>query len=299
MMEEDRGRSGKGMRMSNVVLTSPDKLLWPKAGISKQGLLHYYESVWPRMERFVVNRPISLVRAPDGVDGQRFFQKHAMKGMPDAIVTMDDPQDGEELLFIRDFNGLAALVQIGAVELHIWGATIDAIETPDQIVVDLDPDEGLDVEAVRHATRAVKERLDALRLPSFLKTSGGKGFHIVVPVKPRADWNAIKDFAHDLAQAMAEAEPDRYTATLSKKARTGRIFIDYLRNGRGSTTVAPYSARARAGATVSMPVAWEALDMTLMPDGFAIGNEVLRTGLQAADPWEAFFAAGKALPCAA
>ena len=277
-----------------MILSNPDRLLWPQAGISKQGLLDHYKAVWPRMERFIVNRPLSLVRAPDGVEGQRFFQKHASKGMPESIVTMNDPQDGEELLFIRDFDGLAALVQFSAVEVHIWGATIDAIDTPDQIIFDLDPDEGLDVEAVRHATRAVKQKLDAMELPSFLKTSGGKGFHVVVPVKPKADWAAVKQFAHDFAQAMAEAEPDRYTATLSKKARTGRIFIDYLRNGRGSTTVAPYSARAKPEATVSMPVPWDALDDTLTPDRFAIGNEALQTGLKASDPWAGFFGAGKA-----
>jgi len=279
---------------SSVTLTHPEKLLWPIAGVSKQDLLDHYEAVWPRMQRFVVNRPLSLVRAPDGVDGPRFFQKHASKGMEGAIRIMPDPQDGEELLFISDFDGIAALVQIGAVEIHIWGSIIDALETPDQIVFDLDPDEGLDVEAVRRATQDVKDRLDALKLPSFLKTSGGKGFHIVVPLKPKADWAAVKDFAHDFAHAMAEASPDRYTATLSKKARIGRIFIDYLRNGRGSTTVAPYSARAKQGATVSVPLPWTSLD-GMTPDHFAIGNNALEKALKADDPWDGFFEAGKAL----
>lgn len=277
-----------------MTLSHPEKLLWPAAGVSKQDLLDYYEAAWPRMREFVVDRPLALVRAPEGVDGPRFFQKHASKGMSAAIHRMKD-EDGEELLYISDFDGLAALVQIGVIEVHIWGATTAAIDTPDQVVFDLDPDEGLDVEAVRHATRSLKARLDELGFPSFLKTSGGKGFHIVVPLKPKADWSSVKDFAHDFAQALAEAEPDRYTATLSKKARAGRIFIDYLRNGRGSTTVAPYSARGKATATVSMPVPWAALDEKLTPDRFAIGGKPLSAGLKAADPWEAFFAAGKVL----
>jgi bifunctional non-homologous end joining protein LigD len=289
-----KARKAASHARTAVTLSNPDKLLWPKAGVSKQDLLDYYETVWPRMLQFVVDRPLSLVRAPDGVEGQRFFQKHASKGMHEAIRTMQDPEDGEELLYISDFDGLAALVQLGVIEVHIWGSTIAAIETPDQIVFDLDPDEGLDVEAVRHATRSVRARLDDLELPSFLKTSGGKGFHVVVPLKPKADWAAVKGFAHDFAQAMAELEPDRYTATLSKKARAGRIFIDYLRNGKGSTTVAPYSARGKPGATMSMPVPWNMLD-DLTPDHFAIGNDALAERLKAADPWKDFFKAGKAL----
>ncbi|MEQ1953753.1 DNA ligase D [Mesorhizobium sp. CN2-181] len=288
-----RSRAGQG-RQTAVTLTHPEKLLWPKAGVTKQGLLEHYEAVWPRMQRFVIDRPLSLVRAPDGVEGPRFFQKHASKGMHEAIRRMKDPDDGEELLFISDFEGLSALVQFGVVEVHIWGATTEAIETPDQVVFDLDPDEGLGVEDVRKATWAVKAKLDELGLPSFLKTSGGKGFHVVVPLKPKADWAAVKGFAHDFAHAMAETEPDKYTATLSKKARTGRIFIDYLRNGRGSTTVAPFSARGKPGATVSVPVPWHMLD-SLTPDHFAIGNEAMAKVLKDKDSWAGFFEAGKVL----
>jgi bifunctional non-homologous end joining protein LigD len=274
--------------MTSVTLSSPDKKLWPEAGITKQDLLDHYEQVWPRMRPFVVNRPLSLVRAPDGVGGPRFFQKHASRGMHDAIRRMADPQDGEELLFIEDFDGLAALVQYGVVEVHVWGATIDAIETPDQIVFDLDPDEGLDAAAVRGAAVEVRSRLEDAGLPSLLKTTGGKGFHVVVPLKPVADWEAVKDFASNLAHAMEEANPERYTATLSKKARDGRIFIDYLRNGRGATTVVPWSSRAKDKATVSVPVAWSELDGKLAPDAFVIGGEALEKALKEADPWADF-----------
>jgi bifunctional non-homologous end joining protein LigD len=275
-----------------VTLTHPDKLLWPEAGITKQRLLDYYEQVWPLMEQFVVDRPLALVRAPDGVGGPRFFQKHASPGMHEKIMRMADPKDGEELLYIKDFDGLAALVQNGVVEIHIWGAKIDAIEKPDQIIFDLDPDEGLDVAAVREATLDVHARLDELGMPNFVKTSGGKGFHVVVPLKPKAEWDRMKGFAHDFARAMEQASPERYTATLSKKARAGRIFIDYLRNGRGSTTVAPYSSRGKPNATVSMPIDWKALEGKVGPADYTIGDARGRAGPQKADTWRDFFRRG-------
>lgn len=280
---------------SVVKLSNPDKLLWPREKVSKQGLLDHYAIVWPRMHQFVVNRPLSLVRAPDGVGGQRFFQKHASAGMHEKIARMKDPTDGEEMLFIRDFDGVAALVQLGVVEIHIWGCTVDELDKPDQIIFDLDPDEGVDVKAVRAAALEIHGRLDALSLPNFVKTSGGKGYHIVVPLKPSADWDEVKDFAHDFARALEQAAPDRYTATLSKKARTGKIFVDYLRNGRGSTTVAPYSSRAKKGATVSMPATWAEIEAGLAPNAFPIVDKTTLKLLAKADPWVDFFQQGKPL----
>lgn len=278
-----------------IKLSHPDKLLWPQEKVSKQRLLDHYALVWPRMHQFVVNRPLSLVRAPDGVDGQRFFQKHASAGMHEKIARMKDPTDGEEILLIRDFDGVAALVQLGVVEIHIWGCTIDELDKPDQIIFDLDPDEGVDVKAVRAAALEIHGRLDALSLPNFVKTSGGKGYHVVVPLKPSADWDEAKDFAHDFARALEQAAPDRYTATLSKKARTGKIFVDYLRNGRGSTTVAPYSSRAKKGATVSMPATWTEIEAGLAPNAFPIGDKTTLKQLAKADPWVDFFKQGKPL----
>ncbi|BCG84754.1 ATP-dependent DNA ligase [Mesorhizobium sp. 113-3-9] len=284
-----------GAVTTTVKLSHPEKLLWPDEKISKQGLLEHYAEVWPRMEQFVVNRPLSLVRAPDGVGGPRFFQKHASAGMSDKIARMKDPTDGEEILFVRDFDGVAALVQYGVVEIHIWGCTIDKLEQPDQIIFDLDPDEGVDVKAVREAALDIRGKLDELSLPNFVKTSGGKGYHVLVPLKPSADWDAVKTFAHDFAKALEQAAPDRYTATLSKKARTGKIFVDYLRNGRGSTTVAPYSSRAKKGATVSMPVTWAEIEAGLAPNAFPIGDKTTLKQLAQADPWKGFFEQGKAL----
>lgn len=280
---------------TSVKLSHPEKELWPVEHVTKQDLLDHYALVWPRMEQFVVNRPLALVRAPDGVDGQRFFQKHSMPGMLPSILKGHDPEDNEEFLYIKDFDGLAALVQLDVVEVHIWGATVDRIDTPDQFVFDLDPDEGLDVDNVRKAALEFHEKLDDLGLANYVKVSGGKGYHIIVPLKPKADWAAVKGFAHEFADAMVQEAPDRYTATLSKKARKGRIFIDYLRNGRGSTTVAPYSSRAKKGAAVSVPVTWEMIADGLGPADFSLGSDALKKRLKAADPWADFFDKGKAL----
>ena len=247
------------------------------------------------MRQFVANRPLALVRAPDGIEGQRFFQKHSMPGMRPSILKSNDPEDNEEFLYIEDFEGLASLVQIGTVEIHIWGATVEKIGMPDQFVFDLDPDEGLDVEDVRKAALEFHDRLDDLGLANYVKVSGGKGYHIVVPLEPRADWAAVKGFSHDFAEAMEQAAPDRYTATLSKKARKGKIFIDYLRNGRGSTTVGAYSSRAKKGATVSVPVTWEMVADGVDPADFSIGSDALKKLLGKPDPWADFFAKGKPL----
>ncbi len=295
MREKAKASTADPLASTSVKLSHPDKLLWPDEQVTKQDLLDHYARVWPRMERFVVNRPLSLVRAPDGIHGPRFFQKHASHGMSDRIARMKDPAGGEEILFIEDFDGLAALVQYGVVEVHIWGCTMDALEKPDQVVFDLDPDEGVDVDRVREAALDIHARLDELSLPNLVKTSGGKGYHVLVPLKPSADWDDVKGFAHDFARALEQAAPDRYTATLSKKARTGKIFVDYLRNGRGSTTVAPYSSRAKKGATVSMPVTWAELEKGVPPNAFPIGDETTLAELKKADPWADFFELGKAL----
>lgn len=192
--------------------------------------------------------------------------------------------DGEELLYIEDFDGLAALVQLGTVEVHIWGSKIHNIEKPDQIIFDLDPDTGVGIEAVRHAAETVRKRLTDLGFESLLKVSGGKGFHVVVPLKPAAEWPRVKEFARDFARAMEQAEPQRFTATLSKKARRGRIFIDYLRNGRGATAIAPYSTRARPGAPIACPVEWADIGK-LKPNQFDTTAE----RLPGPDEWTNFF----------
>ncbi|QCI68508.1 DNA ligase D [Phreatobacter stygius] len=279
---------------TKVVLSNPDKVLWPDTGLTKSGLLGYYQSVWPQMRAHVLDRPLSLLRAPSGIDKQTFFQKHASPGMHEAIATVKDPKDGEDLLFIRDFDGLAALVQLGVVEIHVWGSTKDSIEKPDQVIFDLDPDPGVSAERVREAAFLVRDRLADLGFSSFAKTSGGKGFHVVMPLAPQAEWPEVKSFAHDFAEALEQSDPKSYTATLSKSARKGKIFIDYLRNGRGATAIAPFSTRARPGSAVAMPVPWQAVEKGIGPADYQVGSDLLKAILKAA-PWRDFRAAAKPL----
>ena len=209
-----------------VRLTHPDRVYWPDVGLTKQGLADYYAEVWPRMAPFVVNRPVALLRCPGGVEGQCFFQKHAWKGQGREILTFDDPEDDSDapLVAVDGLPGLIALVQGAALEIHTWQSTLDDLEHPDQLVIDLDPGEGVDWPAVIEAAREVRQRLEAAGLAAFVKTSGGKGLHVVAPLAPApaAGWDAVKGFSAALARAMAADAPERYVATISKAKRSGR-----------------------------------------------------------------------------
>jgi bifunctional non-homologous end joining protein LigD len=284
---------------NNVNLTHPDRLYWPKDGVTKQGLAEYYAEVWTHMAPFVVDRPLSLLRCPDGIDGkQRFFQKHAWRGINKAIDQIKDPKDkgGEPSLRITDFDGLIALVQSAALEIHPWGATTRAWEKPDMITMDLDPGEDVTWAEIIEAAFLLKENIEQQGLAAFVKTSGGKGLHVVIPLKPSASWASVKAFAKALATDAAKAHPDRYLAVATKAKRRGRIFIDYLRNGRGATAVAPYSTRARPGAAVSAPVEWSELSEAIGPDYFTVETMPARLRALKSDPWDGFFAAAKVLP---
>ncbi|MGZ9720391.1 non-homologous end-joining DNA ligase [Rhizobium miluonense] len=282
---------------TSVQLTHPERVYWPDDGVSKQELVDYYALAWPRMAPFVVNRPLALLRCPDGIDGPRFFQKHAWKGINSHIVEITDPQDKEsaKLLKIGDFDGLAALVQSAALEIHPWGTTIDHWEKPDMIIMDLDPGEDINWNEVIAAAKEIRERFVALGLASFVKTSGGKGLHVVASLKPAAAWPQVKDTAEAIAHSMSADHPDRYLSVASKAKRAGHIFIDYLRNGRGNTAVAPYSTRARPGAAVSMPIAWEELNGKIGPASFTVRNAAERLGNSSTDPWADFFEAASEL----
>lgn len=273
----------------SVNLTHPDRIYWPDAGVTKAGLADYYIQVWRLMGPYVVNRPLALVRGPDGVGKPLFFQKHAWKGMNKQIGTAKDPADpSEEDLVIHDLDGLLGLVQGGTLEIHPWGSTIDRWEKPDMVNIDLDPGEGTTWEDIMAAAREVRERFDAMGLTEFLKTSGGKGLHVVAPMKPKAEWPDVKAAMKALADGMAGDSPERYVSTITKSKRKGKILIDYLRNGRGATAVAPYSTRARPGAPVSMPIAWEELGDAIGPAYFTVSNAPARLGQLANDPWENF-----------
>ncbi|MEH7834486.1 non-homologous end-joining DNA ligase [Rhizobium laguerreae] len=277
---------------SDVSLTHPDRLYWPDEGVTKQALADYYAAVWPFMAPYVVNRPLALLRLPDGIKGQQqFFQKHAWKGMNPHIEEIADPQDanGEKLLRIAGFNGLVALVQSAVLEIHPWGVTTDDWEKPDMITMDLDPGEDVAWSAVITAALELKTRLEARGLAAFVKTSGGKGLHVVTPLAPKAGWAEVKDFAHSLAESMSADAPEKYLATATKAKRGGHIYVDYLRNGRGNTAVAAYSTRARSGAPISMPLDWSELNEVSGPAAFTQGNAPQRLETQARDPWGNFF----------
>jgi len=267
-----------------VALTHPDRLLWPDAGVTKQGLAEFYAEIWDWIGPHVVDRPLALLRCPGGIAEACFFQKHAWAGISEHIVRAKDPEDGEELLAVRSLEGLLSLVQASALEIHVWGAKLGRIETPDGMTFDLDPDAEVAWEDVVGAAFEVRDRLKDHGLASFVKTTGGKGLHVYAPLQPHADWTAVKDFSHRLAVAMAADNPQRYVATAAKRQRRGRIFIDYLRNGRGATAVVAYSARARAGAAVSTPIDWSELGPQMRPDRFTVAN--LRHRLaRLDDPW--------------
>ncbi|MFC6490076.1 DNA ligase D [Nitratireductor sp. GCM10026969] len=290
---ESKRKAPAEKAMPAIRLTHPDRLYWKEAGVTKQGLAEYYFEVWPRMGPFVVDRPLALVRCPDGVDGQCFFQKHAWRGQSKEILQAQDPKEAgdQPIIAIDGLPGLLGLVQGGALEIHPWGARLGDLEKPDLINMDLDPGPGVPWEAVIEAAQEVRERLREAGLASFVKTSGGKGLHVVAPLKPRAQWDEVKAFAKSIADAMAGDDPERYVATVTKAKRKGKILIDYLRNGRGATAVAPYSTRARPGAAVSMPLDWEELSPAVGPAYFTVENVLPRLAALKTDPWEEFWKA--------
>jgi bifunctional non-homologous end joining protein LigD len=288
-------KSAKITTVLPVSLTHPDRVLWPDVGVTKQGLAEFYAEIWPWIAPHVVDRPLALVRCPGGIAQTCFFQKHAWAGISEHIIRGRDPEGGEELLAIKDVEGLISLTQASVLEIHVWGVKLDTIEKPDGITFDLDPAPEVDWTDLVGAAFEVRDRLKRLGLDSFVKTTGGKGLHVFAPLKPYADWAAVKDFAHRLAVAMAKDSPQRYLAIASKTARRRRIFVDYLRNGRGATAVAAYSARARPGATVSTPLAWEELGPEMRPDRFSVSNLLHRLA-HVDDPWKDMRKEARRLP---
>lgn len=273
-----------------VRLTHPDRIYWPDAGVTKEGLADYYADIWRSIAPYIVGRPLALLRCPSGIEGQQFFQKHAWKGLNPKIVQVRDPKDkqGEPLIAIEDLDGLMGLVQSAALEIHPWGSTVANWERPDMITLDLDPGPGVGWEAVIAAAGEVRARLEDAGLAAFVKTSGGKGLHVVAPLTPKADWPAAKAFTKALADAMAADSPALYVSTIAKAKRKDRILIDYLRNQRGMTAVAAYSTRARPGAPVSMPLAWDELGPEIGPAYFTVANAPTRLAALKADPWADF-----------
>ena len=274
-----------------ITLTNPDRVYYPDTGLTKLGVAQYYEAVAPFMLPYVVRRPISLVRCPEGIDKEHFFQRHAMKGMSKAIkeVPISGGESKKKYLYIDDESGLFGLVQIGALEIHDWGVALPKISQPDHMVFDLDPDEELDFSILKAAAMEVRDFLAELGLRTFLRATGGKGLHVVAPLTPKLGWDEVKGFAKAVADALATARPDRYTANMAKKVRTGRIFVDYLRNQRGGTAICNYSTRARKGATVAVPLRWDELKGLNTAAPYTAKTLPARLKALKRDPWEGFF----------
>jgi bifunctional non-homologous end joining protein LigD len=258
-----------------IEISSPERVIFPELGLTKKDLADYYAAIEPLIMVDAAKRPMTLIRCPGGRTGECFFQKHD-KGTfgPNVKQIPIEEKDGhtEDYLYFDDIRGLLACVQMGTVEFHGWGSRVEKVEYPDRLVFDLDPDVGLDFNKVKAAAVRLKGLLEDLGLKSFPLLSGGKGIHVVVPLDASADWPAVKSFADRFSRAIAEAEPDMFTANIRKVQRKGRIFLDWLRNQRGATAVMPYSARAREGAPVSAPVTWEELDRFDSGHHFSIRN---------------------------
>lgn len=287
----------------SVTLTHADKAFWPEEGVTKEGLAGYYAKVAPLMLPYVLHRPISMVRCPEGMPevqaaprrpGGRpaacFFHKHPsadFKG-PLEVITIAESRGLHAYLAITEPGSFTALAQMGVLEIHIWGSTWPDIEHPDMMVFDFDPDPAVDWTDLADAARLMRDVLGQMALETFVKTTGGKGLHVVAPIRPTNDWQTVHRFSKAVADAFVATAPERYTAKMSKAKRTGKIFVDYVRNTRGSTSIAPYSTRAKEHATVAVPLRWEELNGRVRSDTYTVGNLDARLRGLKGDPWEGY-----------
>lgn len=266
-----------------IEITNPDKIIYKNPKITKMDIVKYYEKVAPRMLPYLKNRLISTVRCPNGVDKEIFFKKHfeINKYLKKKNIKNKDGKL-ENYYYITDINGLISEVQMNSIEFHTWGSNITSLNHPDTMVFDLDPDEKLSLAKTRECVKDLKSILDNLNLKSYLKTSGGKGYHVVVFFNTKVNWKQFKKIAHDITEVMIKKYPDKYTNSIKKTNRKNKVFIDYFRNTKGATSVCPYSLRARKKATVSMPIKWSELDI-IKPDEITI-KKALKM-LKRKDPW--------------
>jgi len=285
-------------KLRGVTLTHPDKVLYPEQGIPKRRLAEYYESISEWILPIVRLRPISLVRCPAGRAHKCFFQRHAGSGIPPQIKEIDIAgfEESGAYLYFTNAAGLIALVQIGVLEIHPWGCRTDKPERPDRVTFDLDPGEGLTFKDVVDGAKDVRSFLTAMGLKSFVKTTGGKGLHVQLPIARHYSWAQVKSFAKRAAELIAVAAPDRYLTRIPKAERKRRIFIDYLRNDPTSTSVAAYSTRARPGAPVSTPLDWDELTAKLDPAKFSVTTVPLRLRRLRRNPWAEMDKLNQSLP---
>jgi bifunctional non-homologous end joining protein LigD len=284
------GASGTANAPTSVKITNPDRVIDPSTGLTKVALVRYYESVAERILPHLADRPVSLVRAPQGITGELFFQKHPETKMPGLRVL--DPQllpNHAALLAVDSTDALLAAAQMNTIEFHTWNSTARDIDRPDRIVFDLDPGEGVGWAQVQEAAHLMRAMLTELELESWLKTSGGKGLHVVVPLTPKLDYVTVKAFSQQVVQHLARTIPQRFVAKSGGGNRVGRIFVDYLRNGHGQTTAAAFSARSRPGLGVSMPVAWEQLMALKAGSQWTIATAREYLSFEQSDPWAGYW----------
>ena len=294
---EDPG-ARRAPTVAGVRLTHADRILYPRLGTTKLDLARFYESIAEWILPHLEGRPTTLVRCPEGVDKTCFYQKHTGYWAPESLrrVKIQEKRKVGEYLIVDSLASLVGLVQIGILEIHTWNSVVDRLEQPDRVVFDLDPGPGVRWAEVIDCARLIRDRLGALRLASFVKTTGGKGLHVVAPIAPGPSWEETAEFARLIAEWTARADPRRYVARMAKSERRGKIFVDYLRNVRGATSVAAYSTRAKPEATISVPLAWDELSQRITSGHFTIAN--LRTRLRGlkADPWAAYWKTRQKLP---
>lgn len=290
--EEEMGEpivpNANSLIIEGIKISSPDKVIYDDLKITKEDVIRYYSMVSERMLPYLSYRILNIVRCPKGVSQACFYKQHPAPGSKGIVTIPITRSSGktEDHFYVENITGLIYEAQMGTLEFHTWGSQVEELERPDIMVFDLDPDEGLDLGRIRQGALDIKEILSELSLNSYLKTSGGKGYHVVVPLIPAVDWDVVNNFSRMVAEVMEQKWPDRYTSNIRKASRVGKIFIDWIRNGRGATSIAPYSLRARKGAKVSMPIAWDELN-TVNPDGINMSEALLR--IAGDDPWKDFF----------
>lgn len=282
-------RDGADTEVDGVRLTHPERVLDAESRLTKLELAHYYAAVAEAMLPHVTGRPLSLVRCPEGSGTPCFYQRHAGGGLPDGVVGVPvrSKTSGktEQYITVENAKGLVGLAQMGVLEVHPWGARSDALETPDRLIFDLDPGAGITWEQLIESVEEIRALLNRYGIKSFVKWTGGKGLHVVAPMEAEHRWDTVREFARDVARGMEARKPELYLTKAKQAARAGKIFVDYLRNERGGTAVAPYSPRARKGAPVAMPLRWEELKTQGRPE-FAVANFESWKARLKRDPWK-------------
>lgn len=282
----------QAVEIAGVRLTSPDRVLYEEQGITKRELAEYYQRVAEHVLPEVADRPLTLIRCPQGQSRQCFVQRRFSESFPRSVrpvrVEVEGEEETAEHIAVNSLEGIVYLTQIGVLEMHTWGARRDRLDRPDRLVFDLDPDPALPFAAVVEAALRLRERLQQLRLPAFAKTSGGKGLHVVVPLARGSTWDQVRGFSRAVAEQLEASDPDRFVAEASKAERSGRVYVDYLRNAWAASTVAAYSSRAKTGAPVSTPLHWEELDPGLDPAEFNVRTVPARLARSKRDPWATY-----------